>query len=259
MNKKLKDSIADASVSLTDISFSISYTKANKLITALYMVTDIIDKDEPIRHKLRTLGTEIISDIHSIPTKANAKIAEIMSFLNIALAMNFISEMNCSILHKEFFELKGSIQKHTDKKPAWLTEFLTESKSIGHIENSNGHQIRTRIGVQKGSTLLNAIKRVSDSVPASYHSVGFHSESLKTSRTQDFDLLKKQRREDIIAIIKNNGGNATIKDIREKINGNSNGSLACSEKTLQRELVSMTKDGVLNKTGEKRWSKYFIK
>ena len=31
------------------------------------------------------------------------------------------------------------------------------------------------------------------------------------------------------------------------------------EKTLQRELASMVKDGVLYKTGEKRWSRYFIK
>jgi len=43
-----------------------SYTKTHKLITALYMVTDIIDKDEPLRNKLRTLGTGIISDMHLV-------------------------------------------------------------------------------------------------------------------------------------------------------------------------------------------------
>src|SRR5665647_23369 len=47
-----------------------SYTKASKLVTALYMVTDVMDKDEPIRNKLRNLGAEIISDIHSMPTSA---------------------------------------------------------------------------------------------------------------------------------------------------------------------------------------------
>jgi len=32
----------------------------------------------------------------------------------------------------------------------------------------------------------------------------------------------------------------------------------CGEKTLQRELVSMVGDGVLKKSGEKRWSRYFL-
>ena len=42
---------------------SLPYIKTNKLITALYMVTDTIEKEEPIRLKLRTLGVEILSDI----------------------------------------------------------------------------------------------------------------------------------------------------------------------------------------------------
>ncbi len=76
------------------------------------------------------------------------------------------------------------------------------------------------------------------------------------SRAIDFNIFKKQRRDNIIAIIKNNGGNASIKDI--KIKANDDNLLACSEKTLQRELMSMTKNGVLNKTGEKRWSRYSL-
>ena len=66
-----------------------SYTKTQKLITALYMVTDIIDKEEPLRNKLRTLGTGIISDTYL--TQFNntgntvsfilSKISEIISFL----------------------------------------------------------------------------------------------------------------------------------------------------------------------------------
>ena len=97
---------------------------------------------------------------------------------------------------------------------------------------------------------LKDIKKETSSVPAPYEAGGFHS---------GFDMLKKQRRDDIINIIKNIGGNATIKDIKNKINIGVQGSLVCSEKTLQRELVSMTKDGVLDKEGSKRWTHYFIK
>ena len=245
---------------------SMSYTKTNKLITALYMVTDIIDKEEPIRNKLRTLGVEILSDTSQMSkTPLGAvKIDQVLSFLNIASAMNFISEMNYTILKKEFLELKASIQEYTDIKPTWLEEFLEEgfppllTKERGNL-NSKGH---IHIGVQKGSTLLKAIKDMSNRVPAPYQARGFSSVSdTKLSRTKVdiFFILKKERRDNIINIIKNNGGSSTIKDIKAKTNTGVQGSLACSEKTLQRELMSMIKGDVLYKTGKKRWSRYFLK
>ena len=246
-------------LSIKDISVSVSYTKTNKLITALYMVTDIMDKEEPLRLKLRTLGIEILSDTSVSKTPFDfTKINQVLSFLDIASAMNFISEMNCNILKKEFIQLKESIQEYADTKPTWLTELFFDPKPIGHAKNTNGHQVRTRIGVQKGSTLMKALSdktfNLSDRNNKTRSSV-FNF----VSRAQNFDILKKERRNNIINVIKNNGGNVAIKDIRIKINNGTTGTFTCGEKTLQRELLSMTKDGVLNKTGEKRWSKYSLK
>jgi hypothetical protein len=224
----------------------LSYTKTDKLITALYMVTDIIDKDEPLRNKLRTSGTGIISDINSDPAQACLKISEIMSFLGIASAMNIVSEMNCNILRKEFIELDQALKEFAGKplntaQKIDLTDFFEASPLPVRESNSKGH---VNLGIQKAGTLLKAIKDVSDIHPA-----------------QNFDALKKQRREDIVNVIKIIGGSATIKDIKTKAKTlpAKAGSLAtCGEKTLQRELVSMVHDGVLKKTGEKRWSRYLV-
>ena len=71
----------------------------------------------------------------------------------------------------------------------------------------------------------------------------------------DFEVLKGQRRTEILSIIKANSNGATITDIKAKTFGS---LISCGEKTLQRELIDMLKDGVLKKTGEKRWSKYFL-
>ena len=262
-NKNLKNSLKD----ITSVpakyeagSFSlVSYTKTNKLITALYMVTDIMDKEEPLRNKLRTLGINIISDIHSL-SRLNLDnearfLDEILSLLDISFALGMISEMNCNILKKEFNELKQSInESNTQNNPMWLEEFLStplplQGDGRGEVlkfispqpspkgrerENSIGH-----IGVQKGSTLLKALK-------------GFEGPKSPNS----FDVLKKQRRDKIFKIIKDRPSGVSIKDIVFALR-----SLGeeCGEKTLQRELVSMVEDGVLEKTGEKRWSRYFIK
>ena len=275
MVKNKKDSVKDTAsmpAPYQAVGFgSGSYTKTNKLVTALYMVTDIMDKDEPLRNNLRTLGVEIVSDIISA-SKLNLdkKIQEVLSFLDIASAINIISPMNCNILKKEFLELKQSIKESTQIEPIWLEEFLeTSSPAKGRIEegsdplafqalslsrgreNSKRH---TRIGVQKGSTLMKAL---SDINPLQV-------------KGNDFNILKRQRRDEILKIISDhmnrgdsNGEGLTITDIRTRAKdfGDKLGIkalLSCGEKTLQRELISMVRDNVLNKTGSKRWSRYFL-
>lgn len=243
-----------------------SYSKANKLITALYMVTDTMDKDEPIRLKLRTLGIEILSDINTL-SKGTApglmgKISSLLSFLNIAFDIRMISEMNFNILKKEFIELKQFVEDFTVQDQLWLKEFISkpstpllesqsrnsslETKIPSSVSNkkegtfnkgqniSTGY-VGTRIGVQKGSTLLKALG-----------SVG-HKDA--------FEALRNKRREEIISIIKNYPNGISIKDIMLAVRGLGEG---WGEKTLQRELISMVKDNVLKKTGEKRWSQYFL-
>ena len=276
-NKNLKSHVRDiSSPSLQGdgpdemtSSFSLSYTKTNKLISALYMVTDIMDKEEPLRNKLRNLGANIVSDIHSSNkgqntiNQLNNKISEVLSFMEIAFSIGVISEMNSNILTKEFFELKKSVLNTIPKKEEnWLQEFLLPhpdpilDKEKGR-EISIGHS-PTRIGVQKGSTLLEALSRVggktlSDRVPNTNYN--------KNLVTDKQDVLKNKRREEIILVIKDkmkssiNFDGVTITDI--KTNGHEALS-SCGEKTLQRELVSMVSAGLLKKIGEKRWSRYSI-
>lgn len=272
-----------------------SYTKTHKLITALYLVTDIIDQDEPLRNKLRTLGTGIISDMHLVQQNntgytmsfISSKVLEIISFLDIASAVNIISEMNCNILRKEFFELNEAIKASTNKDEIVknqinLSEFFAEESSeesvaepTKYFKNMNahftphgghiGHHNSTRIGVQKGSTLLKALSEVEGMKTLKNISVSdknFSARHQAGSFGAEFEATKKQRQDSIINIIKSIGTGATIKDIKDKSNampGEGNLLMSVSEKTLQRELVSMVKNGVLNKTGEKRWSRYFIK
>ena len=266
-NKNLKDTSKDSlkdserkslmtsyGAGTSDMSFTLAYTKTSKLITALYMVTDTMEKEEPLRLKLRTLGVDILSDITmSRGIFDIQKIEQILSFLNIAFDVRMVSEMNCNILRKEFAELKQSIQEFTTKNNLWFEEFTKDSPSPKVVSFNKGHA--TRIGVQKGSTLMDALNKIG------------HAES--------FQILKDKRREEIIAIIKacpssgvdkkNNSGTeglpanlragASITDIK---NGAKETLVSCGEKTLQRELISMVKDNVLKKTGAKRWSQYFL-
>ncbi|MFA6524235.1 MAG: hypothetical protein WC264_02585 [Candidatus Paceibacterota bacterium] len=291
-DKNLKNSVKDASSissghqnqigMLNGHSFIFgSYTKTNKLVTALYMVTDILDNEEPLRNKLRSLGTDIISDTSRVSVYKDLsnfmsnKIGAIISLLDIARAMNLISEMNCNILKKEFIELKQSVYEFNDnlsilKGNISLSEFLKEdmlleTKIENNFLNNSGNNVNnskgqvTRIGVQKGSTLLHALSKVEGKALKDIKEIKISKTKTMSNRT-NFNNLKKERREAIIKIIKacpSNGveKGATITDIKNSASGT---LVSCGEKTLQRELVSMVQEGVLKKIGEKRWSKYFL-
>lgn len=280
----LKDTSSAPAVYIPTGSHFGSYTKTNKLITALYMVTDIIDKDEPLRNKLRTLGAGIISDMH-LPSQGRAgetaslvlgKISELMSFLDIATAVGIVSEMNSNILRKEFIELNQSIKESSSNVQATnrqinLSEFFKDSgdeneelvvpKKLFHVKGhypAIGHQTNsTRIGVQKADTLLKALNGLK-----AYSATPHSTTKNNTNHKHDFEQVKKERESQIINIIKIIGTGATIKDIKDTAKANPNVSMSlisCGEKTLQRELVFMVQSGVLKKTGEKRWSRYFVK
>lgn len=62
------------------------------------------------------------------------------------------------------------------------------------------------------------------------------------------EALPMSRRERVLNVLRDKG-DATIKDIVEIITD-------CSEKTIQRELISLIKDNVVSREGERRWSKY---
>ena len=62
--------------------------------------------------------------------------------------------------------------------------------------------------------------------------------------------IKIARRNDVLNVIKSKG-RASIKDVVSLLKD-------ISEKTVQRELLALVREGVLVKEGEKRWSTYRV-
>jgi hypothetical protein len=112
-----------ANVRISDIANK----KTEKLVTALYMVSDCMETDDALKGKLRSLGVDLLSDIYKISTLSPldkhthisvslVHIYEILSFIEIAYTIGFISEMNTIILKKEFstlaMDLKSNQSNH---------------------------------------------------------------------------------------------------------------------------------------------------
>ncbi|MFA7285772.1 MAG: hypothetical protein WC011_02915 [Candidatus Paceibacterota bacterium] len=297
----------DIGFHIKDTTLSFSYTKSHKLITALFMVTDIMDKQEGIRNKLRNIGLEIISDISTFSSRTDYisigllnKISQTLVLLDISSNVKLMSQMNADILKKEFYLFKKSVEDSLGNRNPYSDQVLSDLfKDEENTQNQNAlqnpnreikdrlesrpkmfevkqefshadqrshmerlkksiRQAPTNIGLQKGSTLLKALKEIeaktktkagdtNKNIPKVYDK---NKENIKDNTS------KQERRTEIVSVIKDNPNGLTITEVRSLSKGQ---FTTMSEKTLQRELVSLVKDNLLYKTGEKRWSRYFFK
>lgn len=226
--------------------------KTEKLVTALYMVTDCMDTDDALKGKLRQLGVELLSDMYELSalspmdkhvhiSSSLAHVDEILSFVEIAYTIGFISEMNTSILKKEFLILISELESH-QKKDKHFTFTLDEDMfSLPVLESPEAQDNYSQNGLKDKRTNINTMSFTNNK----QHSFAPH---IPKQISHTFSVSdKKERTDKILSLVK--GKDVSIKDI-------SNAFTDCSEKTIQRELNALVAKGQVKKIGEKRWSRY---
>ena len=208
------------------------------------MVTDCMETDDALKGKLRELGVSLLSDMYKLgslsPMDKHVHISvslfrvhEIISFVEIANTIGFISDMNTSILKKEFGILIGELESH-QKKDKHFTFTLDEQMFSFPILSDES-------SIKDKRTSLNTM---SFTPTKSYSPVGQISNSNHHSLSQ---IDKQERTSKILALLKDK--EVSIKDISSSFTD-------CSEKTIQRELNSLVSKGQIKKIGAKRWSRY---
>lgn len=234
--------------------------KTEKLVTALYMVTDCMDTDDALKGKLRQLGVELLSDTYKLSTLSPldkhvhisaslSHIDELLSFVEIAYTIGFISEMNTAILKKEFMILTGELDSHL-KKDKHFT-FTLDEDMFALPENRARQDLTLfekdrSIGQNGKRTTFNNLSFMNNKSSMSLNSVSKSNGHVFSADN------KKERIAKILTLIKDmpiGQEGASIRDI-------ANSFKDCSEKTIQRELNALVLKGQIKKTGLKRWSRY---
>ena len=233
--------------------------KTEKLVTALYMVSDCMDSDDALKGKLRLLGVELLSDMYKLSilspmdkhlhiNTSLTHIYEILSFIEIAYTIGFISEMNTNILKKEFSSLASELKTSQNKDQHFT--FTLDEKMFDLPELSSGAQ-----NVVESSY---AGEQFIKDKRTSFNSVSFinNKSSLQNFQSKKpsgyvTNLADRQIRSDKILSLIKDKKDISIKDISQAF-------LDCSEKTIQREINSLVSKGQIKKTGAKRWSRYAV-
>lgn len=224
--------------------------KSQRLTSALYLVTDFLSDSDPLKWRLRELSLDIslkIGDLQSHIKKSDSRLLEtintssiinqiqkLLSLVDIALLSGFVSQMNFSLLKKEYLNLASSFNSISEES-VWENYLLDE---------------RPKQIMAKPSLADDNIKNIKSNMSFIKREVrDLHA--LPTIKKRLLSKDEKQyRKEKIINFLKGKDW-VSIKDI----------SLVAADyslKTIQRELNDLVENNVLKKKGDRRWSRYAL-
>ena len=93
--------------------------KTNKLTSALYAITEFLADADPLKWRLRESALDAMSYMTmSDIQRAHRSIGQLLSFIDLALAGQFVSLMNFSILKQEYADLRQSLWNSLSRAPA---------------------------------------------------------------------------------------------------------------------------------------------
>lgn len=276
--------------------------KSERLVTALYLVTDLMSDSEPIKHAIRKSAVALLSSMNAISQHdvkdrvmefkmSLRSVTEITSLLHVAITTGIVSEMNGEILMQGFRALQLVLEK---KQPILTKEMLvvdnehalSEEAGFSSAVTSSSYDVLTPLNLARFNGNHEEVKRNQESLRQSQLLSKLESRDNKGQNISDnkvpqkvgqnikdttsirsdlvehlnktninisssFQMRKQSRREQILALFVK-GVDVSIKDIAARIRG-------CSEKTIQRELNALLADNLIERIGEKRWSRYILR
>ncbi len=239
--------MTDKILAIKNIDFNDLYNRTYRLVAAVFAVCGVMDESDQLKTKIKDLSLTLISnavnlkdiefaDADKLVGEIEKKSILLMSMLDIASITGSISEMNGGILKEEFTAFLVELQKFSgqfkNQKEGSIKSILS-SNDIVYSSNERQLDSQPRIS----SSIINTAKTSQPLVNGVKNGTNGHKR-------------KDTRRVTILEFIKGHG-NASIKDIAPNIVG-------CSEKTIQRELMELIREGRIKKEGERRWSRYSV-
>lgn len=226
-----------------DTKYHFLYKKTERLLSALYLVTNTFSDTEPVRVSIREKAMCLL-DYALLKNDSDylaysAVLIKVGSILKIAFDAGFVSEMNYLILANEISSLSKAFEGLQDqkRKKTYFNESFFSVPSLPKQEISKDETTLKDMSFIRSNNVLYNVpdKNI--------------SQNINDTKTKNTDS-KNDRRKKIFEIV-NKKSVCTIKDFSYVITD-------YSEKTIQRELGAMVLEGVLKKDGEKRWSTYSL-
>lgn len=224
--------------------FAFMVKKTEKLASAVYLITNLFSDNEPMKWSLREKMSHMLSVVityKDIPNslfsnfkkEIEAEVFGVISMMEVSMNGGLISKMNFSIINHEFVN---------------LLDFISSQK--GDVEVESNFISRTFFDVPPPAQTRSFVREEIGTNYENPERMSFKNLKDKESRENVGNVKRSSRQTTILNLIKKKH-EVTIKDISNVIKN-------CSEKTIQRELISFMAGGIVKRIGERRWSKYSL-
>lgn len=236
-------------VFINDKDIQFVFKKTERIVKAIYLITNFFYVLEPLKWDLRKSASKLLKSVMSFSKSSlsdkesqghilSSNVLEVLSLLDIAYNSGFITQMNYEVLNYEINKIAIFIDEYV-KSQTVSNKSLFNNKTF-FVEDKNNIKDN-----------LSQTQRIYKGHNEKYNVLYKKTSKESLNKTKPVGSNNLKRHEEIINLIKDKG-EVSVKDIALVIND-------CSEKTIQRELQSLIKSGVLEKRGERRWSRYFLK
>lgn len=234
-----------------NVSAENAYRRGERIVGAIYLVTNHIQREEPLRTEIRSISHKLLRELLSLRDGFQSAayerrgvilsdIRELLSLSQLLRIAGYVSEANVALLVQALDELGVFL---TDSQYSPLSDGirLRREDFIPSIRVASSTPVQTP-PIDKHNTSTPALRagaaRVQTNPAVSPKKVG------RVIQTE----VHNERRDAIMDILAKSGP-LGIRDITSQM-------VNCSEKTIQRELAVLIKDNIVRKEGEKRWSNY---
>lgn len=252
----------DIQLSGADSKYEYICKKAERISSAIYLITEHIKDTDPLKSLARNKAMAIIFSASSFNytsftegdlalSKIKAILWETKSIAGVAYNVGLISEANYLILSQGIRDLLMEVNNfYYGKSENHVSEdFFSVPKTVNLIskpEPSNRMASPDFITEQKTKSYKR--QNLTQGTTGSNQ----QRDSIKDNKIHPSSSDKKKvRRDSVISVLNKNQG-IDIKGFSLAISD-------CSEKTIQRELTLMLNEGLIRKEGERRWSRYYHK
>lgn len=217
-----------------DIRRVFMYKKAERLAKALHLIAPAFAESPSLRTKVDTISVALVEAAILPPpaarTALSGELLTLSSLLAIARTSGLLSAMNAELIRREVHFLLQEIAAY--EEPRLQLDEVPTLSSIAKVApqegvHGGGMVSKPPVATAAGGRALRPVKD-----------------------TQGAPQGVKDRREAVLSIMQDKG-QVSIKDISVMVRG-------VSEKTIQRELAALVAEGVVSKTGERRWSTYTL-
>lgn len=230
--------------------------KLGKVAAAIHLVADIIEGDKSLVTSLHEQSLAAVRAAYGVVGKQNLKsdvlaitvikIDELTALVDIGSIARSISRMNADIITGELVKIREVLLDVISTLKKTEQSFVLSQYAVNHpviqTEVIGDALFESTLREYQSKRHQNDIKTTLITQNDNQTDI----EKIKTTSVSDIPRFGRQK--DILNLIKSST-TTTLALLRMKIPD-------CSEKTLQRELVTLIEMGLIRKEGNKRWTSY---